>query len=240
MERSHEELKELLVPYALGAVPPEEMAEIRSHILTCEECMAEADSFAEVASTLAVAADEEPVPAGFADRVIDLARDGRSVEPARPMRSRRWRLVEALSFAALVLAVAVLGFAVVNARSDAAFERRVAAALVDGDGLQLTGQEGVGASVVSTGDETVFVAAGLEEVESSETYQLWLMKGDCGSADSADCTIESGGTFEPGDDGVVFHEASQPLDAYDDAAVTIEPEGGSEQPTSDPLISSLG
>ncbi|HEY7874945.1 MAG TPA: anti-sigma factor [Actinomycetota bacterium] len=239
MERSHEELKELLVPYALGAIPEDEMAEIRSHILSCEECMAEADGYAETAASLAVAAEPEALPAGFADRVVAKAREGRSTETvSAPARSRRWRVLEGLSFAALLLVVAVLGVAVVNARSDAALERRAVGALVSDEGMELTGLEGVAARMLPGDDGSVFVAQGLEETASDETYQLWLMRGECAVSDG-DCTIVSAGTFEPDDDGIVIHEAAESLDGYDDAAVTIEPAGGSEQPTSDPLFSSL-
>lgn len=240
MTRSHEELKDLLVPYALGAVPEDEMAEIRAHILTCEECMAEADSFTEAASSLAFAADEEPLPAGFAERVLDRAREGRVSAPApAPLRARRWRLIEGLSFAALIVAVVALTFNVVDARSDLAYERKVVSALVASDqGLKLSGSEGAAATVVSSGGAALFVAQGLEGVPSDRTYQLWLMDGECAPPAGGDCTVTSAGTFETRD-GIALLETSRQLEGVDAAAVTIEPEGGSDAPTSEPLLSSF-
>ena len=43
MNGSHEEMRELVAAYVLGAVPAEEAPFIRAHISTCDECMAEAE-----------------------------------------------------------------------------------------------------------------------------------------------------------------------------------------------------
>lgn len=239
MERSHDELKELLVAYALGAVPPDEMVEIRAHILECEECMAEADSLSDVASTLAFAAPAEGLPRGFADRVVGAVRgEGHSDFAVRPARARRWRLVEAFAFAALLVVAGVLSLTLIDARSDAAYQRRVVAALVDSDqGLKLDGAESQ-ATIVPSGAESVFVAEGLADAPSDHVYQLWLMRGDCAASNPTDCTVVSAGTFAPRDGIAVLH-TSQPLQGFEDAAVTVEPDGGSDAPTTTPVISSI-
>ena len=103
--------------------------------------------------------------------------------------------------------------------------------------MKLTGPDGVAGTVVASDGAALFVAHGLEDAPNDRTHQLWLMDGDCGSQ-GADCTIVSGGTFEPRD-GVAIVETSQELSSFNDAAVTIEPAGGSDQPTVDPLFSSL-
>jgi anti-sigma-K factor RskA len=240
MGRSHEELKDLLVPYALGAVPEEEMAEIRAHILECEECMAEADSFADVAGSLAYAAAPEELPRGFADRVIDLVHEERGVNvaTAAPRLASRWRLLEALSFAALLLVVGVLSFSLIDARQDVVYDRHVVSVLLDSDeGLKLDGSGARGAIVASDGD-ALFVAEGLEDPPSNHDYQLWLMHGDCASSTSSNCTVVSAGTFD-GRDGIAIVRTSKPLHGYENAAVTIEPAGGSEAPTTTPVITSI-
>ena len=240
MGRSHEELKQLLVPYALGAIPEDEMVEIRAHILECEECMAEADSFAATASSLAFAAAPEELPSGFADRVIDLVHEERpAVVAPRREPARRWRLVEVFAFAALVGVIGVLSFSLVDARHDVAYDRRVVSALLEvDDGLKLEGSGGR-AAVVPAGGDALFVAQGLADAPSDRVYQLWLMHGDCGGSATADtCTIVSAGTFEARD-GIAVVRTSKPLDGFENAAVTIEPEGGSDGPTTTPVISSI-
>ena len=75
MDMSHDELKSLIAPYVLGAVSPEETEYVRAHIVACDECMAEADSYSTVASSLALSVDEEPLPDGFIDGVMARVRE---------------------------------------------------------------------------------------------------------------------------------------------------------------------
>ena len=239
MERSHDELRELLVPYALGAIPEDEMAEIRAHILECEECMAEADSFTDVAASLAVAAPPEELPDGFADRVIDLVHEKRVRETHRALPGvRRWRALEGFAFATLLVVVGVLTVTLIDARADADYQRRVVAALVDSDGgLRLEGATARGVVLPSDG-AAVFVAQGLAAPPSDHTYQLWLMNGDCAASSPTDCTVVSAGTFGV-KDGVALLHTARPLQGFDDAAVTVELAGGADAPTTTPVISSL-
>src|SRR5919106_3205950 len=82
----HDEVRDLLGAYALGAVEPDEAAVIRAHLLTCEECMSEADALASAATTLASAVEPEEPPAGVASRVVAAAVSGRMAVPATPPR----------------------------------------------------------------------------------------------------------------------------------------------------------
>lgn len=243
MGRSHEELKDLIAPYALGAVPADEMVEIRAHILECEECMTEADKFTDAAASLAYAAPPEAPPHGFADRVIDLVHeehgDRASAAAGSTSGRHRWRWIEALSFAALLILTGVLSLSLIDARRDANYDRDVVAALLNNDeGLKLQGAGGRGTILSSDGD-ALFVAQGLDDVASDHTYQLWLMQGDCATQSNADlCHVVSAGTFESRH-GVAILKTSEPLSGYADAAVTIEPEGGSDAPTTTPVITSF-
>ena len=70
MELSHEAAKDLIAPYILGAVSPEEERAIRDHIMSCDECMQEAESLSVVSSALPLLAEPTELPAGFVDRVV--------------------------------------------------------------------------------------------------------------------------------------------------------------------------
>ncbi len=63
------------------------------------------------------------------------------------------------------------------------------------------------------------------------------MKGDCEPGSTGTCEIEGVGTFEASDDLTVV-QIDSPLEGYSRSAVTIEPTGGSPQPTSNPIIDS--
>ena len=226
MELSHDEIRELLPAYALGAVTDDEAAAIRDHILGCEECMQAADGFAETSSKLALAVPSVPLPAGFADRVMEVALEGRAAPEAKAAGSRRWRWVAAFGGAALLVIAAVMTFQFFQLREDQRQQEQVLAALSSDQGVELTGTPGVRASVVPHGVGSVFAASGLERAPDGKTYQLWLIDGD---------RPVSAGTFETSD-GLVYYEVAQPIEDYDAAAVTIEQDGGVEAPTTEPIL----
>jgi anti-sigma-K factor RskA len=234
----HSEVMELIPAYVLGAVPADEMALIRAHILSCDECLAEADRFAETTSALALAVDPAPLPEGFADRVVAAAlgpqeERAAAVAPAPRRRLRfasRWSLVPTAAFTVLILAVSAVSVALWQANKTAERERTAIAAIISGHrGIDLKGPGGAVATLVPTPSGSLFVASGLKEVPSGRTYQLWLMKGD---------TPTSAGTFEISD-GLVMFESSKSIAGYTGAAVTIEPSGGSPTPTGVQVVTSF-
>lgn len=225
MTKSHEEMREVLAAYALGAVPQEEIAEVRAHILSCEECMREADEFAEASSSLAVAVGGEALPAGFADRVLEVVRTESPVTEVAP-RGRRWI---AAGLAASLACVALLGFQVVQTQQKIDRQEQVLSALLQEDGVELRGSSGVAARVVPGGDGSIFAAAGLEKAPPGRTYQLWLLKEGSEPV--------SAGTFDAVD-GIAVIETPESIAGYDGAAVTIEQAGGVTAPTTDPILQS--
>src|SRR5688572_15658775 len=74
MTDAHEEVQSLIAAYAMGAVPEDEIPAIRAHILSCEICFAEAESYTDVLSALATSVPPVPLPAGLAERVVAEAR----------------------------------------------------------------------------------------------------------------------------------------------------------------------
>jgi anti-sigma-K factor RskA len=236
-ERTHEELKSLVAAYVLGAVPSEEVGPVRNHIMTCDECMAEAGEHAGAIDSLALAVEPIAVPAGFADRVmaqIAPVAERETAAAAAPRRNwfadwvRGRGLALAGGMAALVL-LGVLGTGWIQARQDLSRTEDVLSALIHGEAIELRGERGAAAELVPTNEGAVMAVAGLPEAPGSHVYQLWYMK---------DGEPVSVGTFETRD-SVVVMEVAESFDGYENAAVTVEPSGGSRQPTSDPVIASF-
>ncbi len=105
-----------------------------------------------------------------------------------------------------------------------------------GEGLKLAGPGGAVARMVPTADGATLFATGLDEAPDRHTYQLWLM--ECDEPDVIEtCDPTSAGTFNVSG-GIAVLETGTSLEGFDRAAVTVEPEGGSEAPTTLPVIDS--
>jgi hypothetical protein len=256
MPLSHEEAKALVAPYVLGAIPSEEIPFVRTHILSCDECMAEADSYLAIASSLSLAVDEVPLPAGFADRVVAAtigAREdlrapvagirghlsGRPRTDAKTLSGRprtdaktrrRWSFVPAIAGLALILAFGVMAANVFSARGELDRNQEVLTAVLRSDkGFSFKGTSGAVAKMVPTNGGSYLAVAGLQAAPSNHDYQLWLL--------DANGEPTSVAVFDV-DDGVAILETGTSLEGFEGAAVTIEPEGGSDQPTGDFVLTS--
>lgn len=214
--RALDEYRDVVASFVVEAEPP---AALRAGVL------------ARVASTPQVrdltagapAAPAAPAPAdgstpGGGD-VVDLA--------AR--RRRRWGTAVAAVAAAVAIAVPTTIAVQVTAERDRLREQAqvVSEMLADPDSAILRGAvEGGGeASVLVAGDDMLFRAEGLPELDPDQAYQLWVVEGD-GSVSSAGLLALHDGeatSLVQGREGVGM-------------AVSVEPGSGSEQPTSAPIV----
>lgn len=77
-------------------------------------------------------------------------------------------------------------------------------------------------------ETAVFVANNLEQLDESQVYQLWLIRGE---------TPISAGTFSVDESGTArLPVVGVTPGSFDAVGVSVEPQGGSEQPTQDQII----
>lgn len=235
---THDEMKSLIAPYVLGAVTTEEERAVRSHIMGCEECMREAEGLSGAAASLSLAVDEAPVPVGFADSVLARVQSERPELAAQPKADWwfRWRKALAGLAAAGVVATILLSGAFLAQRAQVQRYESAVPPLVHGEGMRLAGAGGAVARMVPTADGATLFATGLGEAPERHTYQLWLM--ECTDPEVIEtCDPTSAGTFDVSG-GIAVLQTTSSLEGYDRAAVTVEPDGGSEGPTTLPVIDS--
>ena len=230
MSDVHDNIRPLIAAYAIGAVPEEEIPPIRAHILSCEDCFAEAESFARASAVLAELVEPIALPADFEQRVLKEVRTEKTLEsPARQSWLKRWR-TPLLAGATAVFTGIILLVSLSYLTSDTSpsqYRETVTALVQDPDALNLEGPGGARATLASTSEGSVLVAVDLGEAPSGRDYQLWLMKkGRPTPADTFDVS-----------ESVVIIESPRSLEGYDGAAVTVEPEGGSKAPTTEPVLS---
>jgi len=225
--------------YALDALDDGERRLFEAHLETCADCRAEVAELRATAAYLG-AASAVPAPPALRDHVLSqIARTRQLPPPRRTARSARgvprWT-VNVLAAAATVLAVLAISLGVLAWQADqraddlAAEARRVAAVLAAPDAQNAAAEvEGGGqASVVAseTRGEVVLVTEDLPELSADETYQLWLIAPD---------EITSAGVVDVPDTGDVTFLSAGDLGGVTTIALSVEPEGGSEQPTTTPV-----
>lgn len=225
--------------YALDALSPEEAELFEQHLEGCDPCRAEVAEFREVAARLGARAGEKP-PASLRERVLATADRTRQDPPPPTVTGdkdatvtplRRWRWAPALLAAAAVAIVAgVVGVQVADDEP-----QRETPVLAQPAAEVFTATDAESVSVPTTNGGTLRVAVSRERGEMAvdarslpdpgegRVYQLWT---------GHDGEMIDAGALPPGTTG-----AAMPLpEPGDTVNVTVEPAGGSEQPTSDPIV----
>ncbi|MFE0651090.1 anti-sigma factor domain-containing protein [Streptomyces sp. NPDC059534] len=250
-----EELHDQAGAYALDALSDAERTEFEAHLAGCASCAEEVRGFRETTARLA-AAESTRVPASLEAEVMreiehvrqlpPLTPDGSAMDvapmhdsyvPARPGRRNRalvWALAASLASAVLLGGTAIVQHqAAVTAQREASRIEQTAdmvAAVWAAPDARLTAtglpQGATGTVVVSRSlDRAVFTASGLAEPPSGKVYQLWY--DDQG-------TMRPAGLIAPDRTSTVTL-LDGPVDEAAGMGITLEPSGGSPQPTSQPL-----
>ncbi|MFD9394911.1 anti-sigma factor domain-containing protein [Streptomyces sp. NPDC060000] len=230
--------------YALYALPPAEEAAFENHLAGCEQCHREAGDLLETAARLGASVRSVPVtPQARARTLQAVAHTRRDCVPHRPRAPGRRALHFAL--AASIAAAAVLGGVAVRqhveaddarTRADRAEQQARTAGAAITEVLtapdatvhagELTGGTTAAVVVSRAQARAVFAAYGLPALTGGKVYELWYAAaaGDVRSAGLVTGIAPNGSHILKGspDDAVAV-------------GITVEPAGGSPQPTAEPL-----
>jgi anti-sigma-K factor RskA len=227
--------------YALDAVDDIERAQVERLMDESTEAAAEVASFQETAARLGAAVATTP-PVSLRGAVLAEIRSTRQVppvtgathNPSEQTRGGAPTTVRWLSVAAAcLLAVSVgLGAWVVDVRQEAEQSRTVAEALstvLQHPDRQVLEADFAGgkATLVVAENRVVLVGNGVQAPPDEHDYQLWLLDEEGVPRPSVTLTATGDGGFFADTTGY------QPGEKM---AVTIEPEGGSQAPTTDPVF----
>jgi|CXWL01.1.fsa_nt_gi anti-sigma-K factor RskA len=234
-----EECEELLGAYALDALPDDERSAVQAHLTTCPEHAAKASELRAVAALLHDAAEPMTPPAGLRDRVTGaIAATPQRSQPssladyqsvrapqAASKPGARWPVQYGWGAIAAALLIAVAGLLAwnINLQSNGGSSPDVLAV------RPLTQDTGATAGyvVLFADDDVAVVGESLPRLDAAQVYQLWALSSE-GEATSL-------GLMEYDDKGVPTANVSFGGGDVTAVAITIEPAGGSEQPTSAPL-----
>lgn len=234
--------------YAVDALDNEERVRFEEHLRGCPTCRTEVAELRDTAALLAGGADADPPPA-LRDRVLAGIESVRPLPPLAPLaapadagpgapprptsregRRPRFRLrgSQLLAAAAVVVLLAAAGVAAWRPWSEpdlTAAERVLAA----DDAVRTTERmpDGARATVVVSRSEgsAVIITEDLPLAPEGKVYELWLA--------TPEGTLEPAGLMPDERDATVLLDG----DATEatGVGVTVEPDGGSPQPTTEPI-----
>ncbi|GGW49012.1 hypothetical protein GCM10010503_27300 [Streptomyces lucensis JCM 4490] len=250
-----EDLHSLAAPYALDALEPGERRRFDKHLQDCDRCTAEVRDLSEDAVRLAWSA-AAPAPSALRDRVLAAVRStpqervparertpqlpphvwGAQPPPGRARTPRARRpLFAPLATATATAALVVASLVAVQAnrtqdRLDAehARAREIAHVLAASDARASTSEDARGRSIgviaSASNGEAVVTLSGYGTPSGGRVHQLWLMRPHA--------QPRSLGLLA-GDTPLIAKGLGKSSSSL---AVTIEPDGGSAQPTSQPIV----
>ncbi|RFA13802.1 hypothetical protein B7R22_11985 [Subtercola boreus] len=189
--------------------------------------------------TLAAAPDDAPATAA-APEVVDVSAFVPRTAAEDKARSRWFsRPVGALVAAAAAVAIFVGGGAVATQflqnNSSSSSQQASASSLAaiyaasDVQTAHSTITGGGEATVLwsATVGKAAVVAQGMPSLPAGKTYEAWYINGT---------TVTPAGTFTPGGDATTWHVLTGSMRTGDVVGVTVEPAGGSQAPTTTPIL----
>jgi hypothetical protein len=231
----NEHVIELLPAYSLGALDPAEAASTQAHLERCEFCRSELEAYLGVSEQLHLAAPVYQPPDDLREKIV------RSVsEKGYPARSIFNLERLKISFQALPAAWVLMSLLLIALAASNLFLWREINLLrssvedIHFMTIAMTGTEAAplasGLVIINpSGQHGTLVVDGLPPLGSTYEYQLWLIRNGIRA---------SGGTFSVNEQGYasIMIYAHDPLVSFPGFGITIEPSGGSPEPTGEKVL----
>ena len=240
-EMNNERFDDLKDAYVLGALPEEERLSFEDYLAAHPERQAEIDELGALAGLLAFSPQEQVPSPELRSRVMEVVE-----AEAEPRRVRRrsalakvgdYLGVRTLALgAAALLVIGLLSWNVLlqdqvqdlqGQVEDARNQRQVQQSRT----IELQGswaEQGANAEVAFIRkNRVILVAKNMPSVPDNRTCQIWVIKGDSPPSPS--------GLFQP-DGNMTATPITNSVEKADTIAITVEPAGGSDQPTTEPVL----
>jgi anti-sigma-K factor RskA len=234
--------QENLAAYSLGALDVEEIAALESHLETCEDCQGELADYRKIATGLLYSLPPRTPLPRLRNNLMGKLPSARSRTSGLSGRFLNRLSPGQVATAAIMLVLLVLNiFSAIQIRdlqqgqialAERLSTEQAAVALLAYPNTQVhvvnADVDDVAGSMLVDKDrvDAVLFLWNMPELESGQVYQVWLI--------DANGKRLSGGLFSPAggqEYTTVIIESAVPLGEFVGIGVTVEPSGGSEQPT---------
>jgi anti-sigma-K factor RskA len=221
--QAHDSWRDDLAAYLLGALEPQESQRLERHLDECEECRERLEWLRTAVDVLPESVPQLEPPPDLRARLMQEVRESAAqprTDRARGGGLRGWLdrpAAVALATVALI-AAGVAGYELGTGGGGAST-------------TTLTGPQaksGALAKLERSGDSGTLQVSGLSQLPRSQVYQAWVQR---------DGHMEPSSLFAARSNGRGTAAIPHGLDGAQAVVVTVEPHGGSRQPTSSPLVS---
>lgn len=230
MNSVHEELRDELAAYALGALQGADLERLEEHLAECESCRGYLQWLEPAVEVLPASVEQLPPPRSLEKSLMATVR-AEAKQASETRREERqgfswpsWRglaLRPATALAAIGVLAAGLAVGYAIRGSDDADQTVIAAQPTP----EAPGP--VEATLEREGDSGTLRVEQMPQLQPDKVYEAWIER---------DGTFEPAGTFVVDSDGRGNAVVDGSLENADRVLVTIEPGGGSEQPTTKPIF----
>lgn len=239
MSTDHERWADAAGAYLLDALEDNEKTAYEAHLSHCETCQDEVKFLRVATDALPMSVEQREAPPELRDRIMTIVNReaellraagpeaDRPPVPAAARRSRNWwglvpRSGLALAATFLLIAGGITGWVL---REDTAAPPRTVVADVKVPGAT--------ASLLVREDHSTLVARKLPRPGEGRVYQVWLKRAGVKAPEPTDAL------FNVRHDGSASVDVPGSLEGVEAVLVTAEPEGGSQAPTSTPVIEAV-
>jgi anti-sigma-K factor RskA len=229
-ERTCEGLRDDLAAYALGALGADEAAALERHFDTCPDCEARLRWLTPAVDMLPAGVEQRTPPPRLRESLMETVRaEAAPAAPAAaPARRGSWldafrglALRPATGMAVLILLVVGVGAGYLLRGSETEPPVEITKA------ESLNAAVPVSATLQSNGETATLHVNELPAIAQDEVYEIWVQRAG---------VMEPSGTFVLESNGSAVAAVHGSVEGGEAIFVTREPDGGSRQPTTEPIL----
>ena len=227
---SHDELRDDLAAYALGALEEPEAERLRAHLEGCEECQRQLRWLEPAVELLPRTVEQLEPPPRVRETLLQTVRREAPPEAREPPRAPReswwhrlgpavWRPATAVAAAVMLVIGAVAGYLIGEPNGGGTTTLQAQA---------MPNAKKASGTLARDGNSGILSVQGMPTLASNQVYEVWVQRGR---------KLEPSSLFVPRTNHSAEAAVPDGLDGADAVLVTKEPRGGTRQPTSSPVLS---